>query len=187
VNVPAHNEHRFTVKDYYRLAEIGVLKPDARVELLEGQVIDTPHVTPLHAGTLARLAQLFGHTAEKWLLVVRSEVVLNEYSQLQPDLMMVEPRSDYYSNRHPGPEDVYLLVEVSDTSLTTDREVKLPAYGRAGIPEVWIVNLLEQTIEVYREPHFSGYATKTVLRTGETAQPLAFSDVAIDVGELLKR
>lgn len=185
--MPIQTKHRFKVKEYYRLAEIGVLKPDSRVELLEGQVIDAPRVTPLHAGTVARLAQLFGHTAEEWLLVVRGEVVLNEYSQLQPDLMLVKPRSDYYSNRHPGPEDVYLLVEVSDTSLAVDREEKLPAYGRAGIKEVWIVNLTEQTIEVYREPHFTGYGSKTILRADNKAKPQAFPDVVINVAELLKR
>jgi Uma2 family endonuclease len=183
----APKKHRFTVTEYYRLAEIGVLKPDARVELLDGQVTDAPRVTPLHAGTVARMAQFFGPTAEEWLLVIRAEVVLDEYSQLQPDLMMVEPRLDYYSKRHPGPEDVYLLVEVSDTSLTIDREEKLPAYGRAGIKEVWIVNLMEQTIEVDREPHFTGYGSKTVLRAGDIAAPEAFPDLAVNVAELLKR
>jgi Uma2 family endonuclease len=183
----APRKHRFTVKDYYRLAEIGVLKPDARVELLEGQVVDTPHITPLHAGTVIRLGGFIGHTAEEWLLVIRGEVVLDEYSQLQPDLMMVKPRSDYYTSRHPGPEDIFLLVEAFDTSPTVIYEDKLPVYGRAGIKEVWIVNLVDQTIEVYRDPNFTGYVSKTVLRAGDSASPQVFPDVAVNVADLLKR
>jgi Uma2 family endonuclease len=88
--------------------------------------------------------------------------------------------------RHPQPEDVYLLIEVSDTSLATDRDEKLPAYGRAGIAEVWIVNLNEEAIEVYREPHFTGYRSRSILRAGEKAAPQAFPDAAVDVAELLK-
>lgn len=78
-------------------------------------------------------------------------------------------------------------MEVSDTSLGTDQEEKLPAYGRAGIPEVWIVNLNELTLEIYREPNFTGYGSKTILRAGDRAVPLTFPDVAVDVAELLKR
>jgi len=101
--------------------------------------------------------------------------------------MLIKYRADYYKTRHPGPEDVYLLVEVADASLDYDREEKLPAYGRAGIAEVWIVNLADLTVEVYREPHFSGYGAKTILRAGDRAIPQAFPDVAVDVAELLKR
>jgi len=78
------------------------------------------------------------------------------------------------------------LVEGADSSLTTDREQKLPAYGRAGIAEVWIVNLVNLTIEIYREPHFNGYGAKTILCAGDQARPLAFLDVAVDLSELLK-
>lgn len=91
-----------------------------------------------------------------------------------------------YRKRHPQPEEVYLLIEISDTSLETDQEDKLPLYGRAGIAEVWIVNLNELTVEIYREPDFTGYGSKTVLRPGDQAKPLAFPDVAVDVAELLK-
>ena len=95
--------------------------------------------------------------------------------------------ADFYRRRHPGPDDVFLLIEVSDSTLDQDRETKLPAYGRAGIPEVWIVNLNELTVEVYREPHFEGYVDRTVLRAGELASPAAFPDVNVDVVELLRR
>jgi len=170
------------------MAEIGVLAPDAQVELLDGQVRDCFRITPLHASVTRRLSQPFFGLPEKDCIVsVRNPVRLDEYSEVQPDVMLVKHRTDYYTTRHPGPEDVYVLMEVADASLEYDREKKLPAYGRKGIKEVWIVNLTEQTIEVYREPHFTGYGAKTVLRAGDKAAAQAFPDVIVDVSELLKR
>ena len=96
--------------------------------------------------------------------------------------MLLKPSPDDYTSRHPRPEDVFLLVEVSDASLTSDLEKKLPAYGRAGVTEAWIVNLNEGAIEIYREPHFNGYGSKTVLCEGGQARPMAFPDVVVDVG-----
>lgn len=101
--------------------------------------------------------------------------------------MLLKPAPDDYTSRYPGPEDVLLLIEVADTTLGLDREEKLPAYGRAGIPEVWLVNLLEGAIEVYREPHYVGYAARQVWRPGALGSAAAFPDVPVDVGELLKR
>ena len=112
---------------------------------------------------------------------------LDDHSEPEPDLALLKPVSDFYRKDHPQPEDVFLLVEISDSTLETDQQEKLPAYGRAGIAEVWIVNLNDLAVEIYREPHFNGYGSKTVLRAGSQAAPLAFPDVMVDVGELLKR
>jgi Uma2 family endonuclease len=184
----AQTKHRFTVDEYYRMAETGVLKPDARVELLNGEIIDMSPIGPFHGGISKFLNKLFSAaTKGRWLLAIQDPVRLDDRSEPQPDLMLLKPASDFYRNRHPQPSDVFLLIEISDTSLVTDREEKLPAYGRAGIPEVWIVNLSELTIEVYREPHFTGYSSKTVLRSGEQAKPHAFPDVTVDVADLLRR
>jgi len=101
--------------------------------------------------------------------------------------MLLKPLPDDYTSRHPRAEDVLLLIEVSDTTLDYDLQEKLPAYGRAGIPEVWIVNLKNGTIEIYLEPHFTGYGSRAVLRASERAVPRTFPDVTIQVGELLKR
>ena len=101
--------------------------------------------------------------------------------------MLLKPAVDFYQKRHPQPEDVFLLIEVSDSTLEMDQAEKIPAYGRAGVAEVWIVNLNDATIEVYREPHFTGYGGKTVLRAGDSIAPLAFPDAVVDVAELLKR
>jgi Uma2 family endonuclease len=131
---------------------------------------------------------LFGKlSAGRWLVSAQNPVHLDEHSEPQPDVMLLKPAEDDYTSRHPRPEDVFLVIEVADASLGFDREEKLPAYGRAGISEVWILNLRAKTLEVYREPHFSGYGSNKALRAGDTAVPLAFPDVVVRVGELLDR
>jgi len=184
----APTKHRFSVKEYYRMAEIGVLRPDARVELLDGQIIDMSPIGPLHGGVVKRLIQHFTRLSKgRWMVAAQDPVQLNDYSEPQPDLMLLKPAPDDYTGRHPRPEDLFLLIEVADTTLVSDREQKLPAYGCAGIAEVWLVNLVEGTIEIHREPNFTGYGSKTILRAGDKAVPQTFPDAAVPVAELLKR
>jgi Uma2 family endonuclease len=179
-------EHRFTAREYHRMAETGVLKPDARVELLDGQIIDMSPIGPSHGGAVKRLIRLFGKlSAGRWLIAAQDPLALDDHSEPEPDLMLLKPAKDDYSSRHPGPEDVFLLIEVADTSLAYDRGEKLPAYARAGVTETWILNLVEQTLEVCRDPQYDGYGSITILRRGDQARPLAFPDVAVEVAELL--
>lgn len=170
------------------MTESGVLGPDARVELLNGQIIDMSPIGPFHAGLVKRLSRIFNLEAKgRWIVSTQDPVRLDDHSEPVPDLMLLNPASDDYTSRHPQPEDVFLLIEVSDTTLDYDREEKLPAYGSAGISELWIVNLKDETIEVHRDPHFMGYGLKTVLRMGDKVNPQAFPDVLLDLAELLKR
>jgi len=181
-------KHRFSVEDYYRMGEMGVLAPDAQVELLDGEIFDLPPPSPPHSSVTMRLNRFFGQPPRDcWLVSVRNPVHLDDYSEPRPDVMLLKPLPDFYRTRHPGPTDVFLLIEVAASSLASDRGRKLPAYGRAGISEFWMVNLEDETIEVYREPHLAGYASTTLVRPGEKARPLALPDVAVDVAELLKR
>lgn len=186
--MPVLTAHRFTVEEFYRMAETGVIKPDARVELLDGQIIDMMPIGPFHGGVNKRLIRLFSNLSQgRWMVTAQDPVRLNRHSEPQPDLMLVKPAVDDYTSRHPIPEEVFLLVEISDSTLAFDRGEKLLAYGRAGIREVWIINLPEQTIEVYRDPHFVGYASTTILHAGDQAGPAAFPDVTTDVGALLRQ
>ncbi len=170
------------------MAETGLLTPDDRVELLDGEIIDMSPIGPFHGGATKYLIDHFNQAASgRWLLAVQDPVHLEDYSEPQPDLMLLKRAPHFYRARHPVAADVFLLIEVADTSLGYDREKKLPAYGRAGIAEVWIINLLDQSIEVYREPHLTGYASRTILRDGDKASPLAFPDAAVDVTELMQR
>jgi Uma2 family endonuclease len=181
-------KHRFSVKEYYRMAETGVLRPDARVELLNGEIIDMSPIGPFHGGVTTNLTEIFAAASKgRWQTRVQNPLRLDENSEPQPDLLLVKPTRDFYRKRHPQPEDVFLLVEVSDSTLEMDQAEKIPAYGRAGVAEVWIVNLNDATIEFYREPHFTGYGGKTVLRAGDSIAPLAFPDAIVNVTELLKK
>lgn len=186
--MPVQTQHRFSVKEYYRMAETGVLRPDARVELLDGKLIDMSPIGPFHGGLVKRLSRLFNLKAKgRWIVSTQDPVRLDDLSEPEPDVMLLQPATDDYTSRHPQSGDVFLLIEVSDTTLDYDREEKLPAYGRAGIAEVWIVNLHDETIEIYREPHFTGYGSKSVIHAGGKAVPQAFPDITVKVGELFKR
>jgi hypothetical protein len=110
---------------------------------------------------------------------------LGEHSEPQPDLALLKPRPDFYASSHPGPEDVLLVVEVAETSAASDREVKVPLYARWGILEVWLVDLMSERIEVYREPGVGGYKQKLTLARGEVLSPQAFSDLRLTVADLL--
>jgi hypothetical protein len=159
-----------------------------RVELLDGQVMDLYRISPLHAAVTHQIAgPFFFLPKESRVVSIHNPVRLDEFNELQPDLALLRYVPNYYKTRHPGPADVFLVIEIADASLEYDREEKLPAYGRAGIPEVWIVNLNELTVEIYHEPNFAGYGSRMVLRAGDQAKSLAFPDVAVDVAELLKR
>jgi Uma2 family endonuclease len=180
-------QHRFSVTDYYRMAEAGVLGPDARVELLHGQVIDMSPIGPFHGSVTKQLLQLFAAAAHgRWLMAAQDPLHLDDHSEPEPDLMLLKPARDFYRHQHPRPEDVYLLIEISDTTLAADQEVKLPAYGHAGVAEVWIVNLMEERLEVYRDPNFTGYGSKQLLVAGDQAAPMAFPDVLVNVAALFR-
>ena len=186
--MPVRTQHRFSVNDYHRMAEAGLLQPDARVELLDGKIIDMSPIGPFHGGLVKRLSRNFNlMSKDRWTVSIQDPLRLDDSSEPEPDLMLLKPVEDDYTSRHPQPDDVFLLIEVSDATLEYDRTEKLPAYGRAGIPEVWIVNLVELSVEVYREPHFTGYGHKSVFRAGDRISPAAFPDAATDVAELLKR
>jgi Uma2 family endonuclease len=180
--------HRFNVNEYYRMAETGVLRPDARVELLDGKIIDMSPIGPFHGGLVNRLIRKFAKLSNgRWTLSAQNPLRLDNHSEPEPDVMLLKPAADDYTSRHPQPDDVFLLIEVSDSTLDYDREEKLPTYGRAGVAEVWIVNLQDATLEIYREPNFTGYGAKTILHGGDKATPQAFPDASLDVAELLQR
>ncbi len=178
-------KRRFTVGEYHRLAEAGILSEDDRVELLEGEIFEMSPISSRHASCVDRLVQLFSERLGRRAIVrVQNPVRLSEYSEPQPDLTLLKPRADFYRAAHPQPDDVLLLVEVSETSGEFDRRVKLPLYATAGIPEVWIVDLSCEQIEVYRDPKPEGYQQSQIVGRGQTltAQLLALE---LPVAEIL--
>lgn len=180
------SRRRFTVDEYHRMGETGVLAPEERVELLDGEVVEMSPIGSPHAGCVMRLNRLlqqrFGDVA---LVSVQGPTVADEYSEPEPDLMLLRIRQDYYSSSHPTPDDILLLIEVADTSLAKDRRVKMPLYARDGVAEAWIVDLVHQRLLVYREPEATGYKVFRTLSRRETISPLAFPGRQVAVAEIL--
>jgi Uma2 family endonuclease len=177
--------HRLTVSEYLRMGEARILAPDARVELIEGEIFDMAPIGSLHAGTVTRLGRMLeravGDTA---LVYIQNPVALSNYSAPQPDLALLRPREDFYTASHPGPADVLLMIEVADTTLRDDREVKAPLYAAHGVPEYWIVDLEGKGVHVFREPQ-SGQYRQTVTTAGsEALVPVGLPHVRIDVSKV---
>ena len=178
-------KHRLTVDDYYRMAEAGVLAPDARVELIEGEIIDMPPIGSRHAGAVNHLLKLLGAAiGDAAVLTVQSPVRLSNISEPQPDLMLLRPRQDAYSNSHPTARDVLLLIEVSDNTVRYDRDIKIPLYAGYGVLESWMVDLDQQELRCYRAPHSGGYLEVHAARSpGVLALP-ALNGVTVDLSRL---
>ena len=177
---------RFTVAEYYCMGEAGILGPDERTELIEGEIFVEPPNTPFHAAAGTRLARSF-HQRFVDQAAVRNHnpIRLRDDSEPQPDIVLARLRPESYGIAHPQPEDILLVVEICDTTLTSDREKKLPLYARAGTIETWLMNLPDDRIEVYRDPAPEGYRSITLVPRDGTVTPLAFPDVAIPCAELL--
>lgn len=176
----------FNVDEYYLMVEAGVLKPDDRVELIEGEVIKMSPIGSPHAACVSRLNRLLQTLPELDAIVaVQNPVRLNQLSEPVPDLALLQPRKDFYAERHPVPADVLLIIEVGDTTALADRAVKLPLYARSGIREVWLVNLPQQLIEVFSEPADGGYQTTDRYQSGETVVANTIAGVSLAVNEIL--
>jgi len=163
--------HRVTVDEYYRMGEAGILAPDARVELIEGEVIDMAPMKSAHAWAVNLLAARLHEAARgRALVTCQTPLRLSEHSEPEPDLMLVQRRAGGYAAQHPGPADVLLLIEVADTSLDYDRRVKMPLYARHGVAEAWIVDLEHRQVHFFRRPAGESYADITATETpGPTA------------------
>ncbi len=179
---------KFTVEEYYQLGEVGILRPDDRVELIDGDIVLMAPIGTRHASCVNRVAMIFAELFAKKIisLSVQNPVHIDGYSDLQPDVVVAKPDQYGYDDRHPESEDVLLLIEVADTTIRRDREKAL-IYSRAGIVELWIINLEAQLVEVYRDPSANGYQSIQRFRRGESISPLAFPDLVVSVDEILGR
>ena len=150
--------HRLTVEDYYRMGEAGILAPDARVELIDGEIIDMAPPGSRHAGTVNQLTVLLQRGAGQGAIVqVQNPISLDRYSEPQPDLALLLPRADYYKSALAKPNEVILVVEVADTTLRYDRDRKTGLYARNGIAEVWLVDVRGERLTRYRDPAQGSY------------------------------
>jgi Uma2 family endonuclease len=175
-----------SIDEYHRMAADGLFLEDDRVELLDGEIVEMTPVGDWHAGSVRRLDELFTSALGRRALVDKQNPVrLGDWSEPEPDLALLVRREDYYTSGAPAAEDVFLIVEVADSSAGYDRMVKAPLYARQGIREVWILDLRGQVLEAFRQPSPAGYREVRRLRRGDEVAAEAFPDVRFPVSELL--
>lgn len=176
----------FSVDEYYRMAQAGILTEDDQVELIEGEVIQMSPIGSRHAACVKQLtAILYGLFGQKLIISVQDPIFLDEFNEPQPDVALLRKREDFYAESHPTAADVLVVIEVADTSVEYDRKRKLPLYARAGIAEIWLVNLPEERFELYTQPRDGEYQSVTVLRRGEVIDSQTVAGLSINVGDVL--
>lgn len=174
----------FDVHEYHRMAEVGILHEDDRVELIEGEIVEMAAIGTRHFVCVNGLTRLLVRAVGDEVIVsVQNPVRLDERNEPQPDLAVIRNRN--YRESLPGPEDVLLLIEVSDTTLSYDKNIKLPLYARSGIPEVWIVDLTNETIERHTNPSGDDYRNLEKVRRGETFQSAALPGLSLRADAVL--
>ncbi len=177
--------HRITVDEYHHMAEVGLLAPDARVELIEGEIIDMPPIGIRHENAVDRLTRLLVlAVGERAIVRCQGSIQLGDFSQPQPDFALLAPREGDYAQRRATAADTLLVIEVSETTLRYDRQTKLPLYARHGIHELWIVDVRGRQLHVFRNP--TGAAYEEVLSLDEPGViPIAsLPDVSVDLSSL---
>jgi len=170
--------HRFSVEQYHRMIEAGIFAPDERLELIHGELVTMSPINRRHAACCGRINYLLERLGRRAMRRIQDPITLAD-SEPQPDVAIVRWRDDFYLAGHPTPPDIYWIIEVADTTIAYDREVKVPLYLAAGIPEVWLVNLDADCLEIYRP------GEQQILQRGQTLAPLQFPELVFRVDELL--
>jgi Uma2 family endonuclease len=176
----------FTVDEYYRMADAGILTREDRVELIDGEIIEISPIGGRHLGCVNAANAVFNHAfAGKVVVSVQNPLQLSNYTEPEPDLVLLKFRNDSYRGKKPEAADALLVVEVADTTFAYDSKVKLPRYAAAGVPEVWIENLVDDLLLVYRNPEGNTYKTSLRLKTTDSVSVELFPDVVFAVSDLL--
>ncbi len=182
----AVSTRKFTVDEYHTMIQSGILHEDDRVELLEGEIVEMSPIGKSHAACVDNLAELFIVSLSGTARIrIQNPLVLDAFSEPQPDIMILKYRKDAYRNALPRPDDVFLLVEVGETSADRDRQLKLPLYARAGIREVWLIDLVNEVVERYLEPKGDTYQRVEKYASDQELSPQAFPDLRLAVKDIL--
>ena len=181
------HRHRLTVEEYFRMADVGLLAPDARVELIEGEVIDMAPTGPQHGGLTGDLVLRIGRDLGDQVCVwVQTTLPLGKSSAPEPDIALLKYRKDRYKTRYPSPDEVLLVIEVSQSSLRHDREVKLPLYARHNLPEVWLIDVERRHIHFFHTPRAEHYTHASSTPSPARVSLQALPGVALDLTGLLE-
>ncbi|MEE9345444.1 MAG: Uma2 family endonuclease [Methylococcales bacterium] len=182
-----YNLHPISVADYQRMAEAGILDIDTRVELIEGEIIDMVPIGSPHAAIVNRLTRELVRQAENSALVsVQNPIILGDYSEPEPDLVLLKPKANDYQDALPQAEDILLLIEVADSTLNYDRKIKAPLYARFGIFEFWLINLPQQSVTLFQKPLQDQFSIATTLMAPKILTPLLLPHINLDLGQLFK-
>ena len=174
-----------SVADYHRIHEAGILGEDDRVELIDGEVRVMSPIGSIHAAMVNRYAQLlFSLVGQTAIVSIQNPIQLNDKSEPQPDIALLRYREDFYQKATPTAADVLLIIEVSDSTLIYDRSEKLPRYALAGIPEVWLTDVIGEVIERYADPNGDQYATKQTFKRGQTINVLTLPTINLSVDRI---
>jgi len=177
---------QFTAAEYDRMIETGILQEDERVELIDGDILEMSPIGSRHAACVNRLnALLIQHAGQQAIVSVQNPIRLGTYSEPEPDIAVLKPDSEYYAYAHPTAADILLLIEVAETSLEYDREVKIPRYAAVGIPEVWLLDLRHQVVVVYTQPHNNTYQHQHTVQGGELVRSSILGGVAFHADDIL--
>jgi Uma2 family endonuclease len=178
-------KRQFTTQDYHQMVVAGILSEDERVELIQGEIVKMSPVGIRHASCVKRLNKLFSQVlGDRAIVAVQDPVVLSNLSEPQPDVALLKPRADFYATGHPQPQDILLLVEVADTTIESDRAIKIPLYASSGITDVWLVDVNQQVVEIFREPTDNSYQNIQKFQQGEIFVQ-AFPNVSFAVEQIL--
>ena len=183
---PLLKQRPLTVEAYHLMGRAGFIEPDERVELLEGAIYEMPPIDPQHASKVKGLNYYFIRAlGDSYVIGVQDPIQLANDSEPQPDISVLRWRTDRYAHAHPTPDDVLLVVEVADSTVKSDRTYKIPLYARAGIPEVWLVNIPGRRVEQHAEPMGGVYQTVRVWQPGETVQAHTLPELSLAVNDIL--
>ena len=177
--------YRFTVDEYHRMAEVGLLGEDERVELIGGEIVAMAPIGSRHAACVARLTRLLSRAVSDAIVWVQNPVRLDDNTEVQPDVALLGPKHDFYVSEHPTTADVLLIIEVAETTVTYDRSVKLSLYAAAGVPEVWLIDLGADVVETYRSPTGESYSDVETIQAEGQLTSLAFPAASFGLESLL--
>ncbi|MGH8220478.1 MAG: Uma2 family endonuclease [Steroidobacteraceae bacterium] len=183
--IPYPRRHTVSADEFLEMGNAGVFAPEARLELIEGEIIEMAPIGSPHAAVLRELTARLGRSAADRVIVSpQCPLVLGEGSVPQPDLALLKPKPDKYFRDHPHASDALLVVEVSDTTLRFDLDSKIPLYALAGVPEAWVVDIERRAIRVFRDPDASGYRTSFTATGTDSIEPAALEGVALSADML---
>ncbi|MGI8638652.1 MAG: Uma2 family endonuclease [Pyrinomonadaceae bacterium] len=182
---PQPRRLRFSVDEYYKMIELGILKDYEKAEIIEGELIQKTPIGDKHAAAVNALNRFFiKNVSDDILVSVQNPVRLSDYDEPEPDITLAD-LTKYDGKRHPRPSEVILIVEVSDSTLKYDRDTKLSLYAESEIPEVWIVNLKNDIIEVHQKPSNGIYQLAKIFKPGEVLQSEALPNLNLEVDKIL--